>query len=116
MLLDRANDIFDAAIQLRLIVERTPNDYSSLILLANLERMLGNINSSLKYALMAVDEMATNPTVNFTAGLGYHQNNQPDKAEKYFAENIRIDPTFIPAYDCLGQVLTQQGKTGQECT
>jgi len=113
LLLSGTNDIFGAAQQLRVIVELVPNDYGSLILLANLERTLGNINSSLKYAIMAVEMMPTEPTVNYTVGLGYQKRNQPGKAQKYFAENIRIDPTFIPAYDCLGQVLSQQGKNEQ---
>lgn len=110
LLLEQTDNTLAAANQCRQIVEHTPNDYDSLILLANLERMLGNINSSLKYALQAVKLMPTNSIANFTAGLGYQKNNQPAEAEKHFAENIKIDPKFIPAYDCLGQVLSQQGK------
>jgi tetratricopeptide (TPR) repeat protein len=113
LLLEGRGNTPAAIAQYGLIIEKTPHDYTTLTLLANLEGMLGQIDSSLKHAIRAVEIMPTDPTANFTAGLGYQKKNQPKQAQKYFVENIRAKPGFGPAYNCLGQVLIQQGKTGQ---
>jgi len=113
LLLEGKGNASAAIAQYGLIIEQTPHDYTTLTLLANLEGMLGQIDSSLKHAIRAVEIMPTDPTANFTAGLGYQKKNQPKQAQKYFVENIRAKPGFGPAYNCLGQVLIQQGKTRQ---
>jgi tetratricopeptide (TPR) repeat protein len=113
LLLEGKGNVPAAVAQYGLIIEQTPHDYTSLTLLANLEGMLGQIDSSLKHAIRAVEIMPTDPSANFAAGLGYQKKKQPGQAQKYFVENIRVKPGFSPAYNCLGQVLSQQGKTKQ---
>ena len=113
LLLEAKGDAPAAITQYGLVIEQTPNDYSTLTLLANLEGKLGQIDSSLKHAVRAVEIMPTDSSANFTAGLGYQKKNQPKQAQKYFVESIRARPGFGPAYNCLGQVLIQQGRYEQ---
>ena len=105
--------IYLAAEQCRLIIEQTPYDFHTLTMLADMESQMGKTDLALEHAIMAVRYMPTDLIANQVAGTLYHKNGQYEKAQRYIAEVIRLNPKFVQGYTNLAWLLSQQGKIGQ---
>jgi tetratricopeptide (TPR) repeat protein len=105
--------IYAAAEQCRLITEQTPYDFETLAALANLEAQLEKIDSALEHAVLATRYMPTDTLANLAAGALYKEKGQYEKAQRYIAEVVRLNPKFVQGYINLAWLLGKQGKIRQ---
>jgi tetratricopeptide (TPR) repeat protein len=110
LLMEDKSNAVAAFEQYRRIVELVPHDYHTLVDLATFEAAGGKLDSALKHALAAVRYMPTEPTANYTAGAVYQMMRQYEKAQRYLAESVRLNPKLGLGYSNLAAVLGMQGE------
>jgi tetratricopeptide (TPR) repeat protein len=110
LLMENKSNAVAAFEQYRWIVELVPHDHHTLVDLATFEAAGGKLDSALKHALAAVRYMPTDSTANYTAGAVYQMMRQYEKAQRYLAEAVRLNPKLALGYSNLALVLGMQGE------
>ena len=113
LLLDGRKDRAAAAEQYRVIIERLPQDFTSLGDLATLEMMMGNPGMSLEHAVRAVKCMPSSAIANYTAGAAYQMLGRDEEAIRHFNCAIKWNPKLVLAYTRLGQIFGKHGEIGR---
>jgi tetratricopeptide (TPR) repeat protein len=90
-----------------------PKTINSLVILADIEILFGEIDSALNHAFAALKIDPANTSANNCVGVAYLKKGLYDKAQRYFTKVIDIDPKYPFAYVRLMQLLMEQRKFKQ---
>ncbi len=94
----------------RLAVHKGSQSRDVHLKIAELYERVGDVESSLKHALLAMEKDPEDPELSYFVGLIYNKLNKLKKAEKYFNEAIRLKPEEDKYYFYLGVVYEKMKK------
>ena len=90
-------------------VERAPEDIDALNLLAEAQRLSGQVARSTRTLERAMTVDPSSPISRFLLGEAYRDEGLLSRAREAYAEAVRLEPGFILAWNGLARVLQRTG-------